>query len=175
MKLLGVDYIPISDIFSLKTDFSFQPKVKREFLKQHHSIYDPIGLGAPLMISQKCMLRAIFDKKIDWSDSVNNDLVQEWQKITASIDKFQVQIPRRLFTCDASLKKCTLWVFADASSQAVAVCAYMENGQSSEVSHLIRGKTKLAPKNRVLTTPKLELQSNFDCSQISGISVVRDK
>lgn len=39
----------------------------------------------------------------------------------------------------------------------MAVCAYLENTESTEISSLVSGKTKLAPKKRALTTPKLEL------------------
>ncbi|PIO57311.1 hypothetical protein TELCIR_21283, partial [Teladorsagia circumcincta] len=157
MKLLGVSYDPLSDTFSLKTKFSFHPKYKRDFLKQHHSIYDPMGLCAPLMVNQKHMLRALFDEKLDWNATMDPHFIQEWSKITRNIENFSTKVPRGLFKNGNIVTGSSLWVFADASPQAMAVCAYMENGDSTEISTLISGKAKLAPKKRTLTTPKLEL------------------
>ncbi|KAK6026470.1 hypothetical protein OSTOST_07572 [Ostertagia ostertagi] len=96
MKLLGVDYDPITDTYSLKTGFSSQPKVKRDYVKQHHSIYDPIGLGAPLMIRQKHMLRSMFQKNLEWDSVVDPEFALEWQKTTQAISNFHVQIPRQM-------------------------------------------------------------------------------
>uniref|UniRef100_A0A7I4YWU9 RNase H domain-containing protein n=1 Tax=Haemonchus contortus TaxID=6289 RepID=A0A7I4YWU9_HAECO len=99
----------------------------------------------------------MFAKKLDWDSKVDSDFAQEWQKATTAIDKFYVEIPRQVFSSEKTDSKPFLWIFADASNSAMAVCGYLENSTSTAVSQLISGKTKLAPQKRTLSTPKLEL------------------
>ncbi|CAI4220361.1 unnamed protein product, partial [Auanema sp. JU1783] len=61
----------------------------------------------------------------------------------------RVNIGRFIPILDSSI----LWIFADASQVATAVCAYIQTDH--QVSDLLTGKVKLAPKRKI-TIPKLE-------------------
>ncbi|KAK6024921.1 Pao retrotransposon peptidase, partial [Ostertagia ostertagi] len=115
------------------------------------------GFGAPLLIKQKQLMRTIFQQTAEWTTKIDPGLIQEWLTITKDIDKFHIRVSRQLIRPRPPPHQNNLWVFADASNQAMAVCAYMVDTEVTEFSSLISGKTMLAPKKRQLSIPRLEL------------------
>ena len=147
IKLLGVDYNIENDTFSVQTNFSFHEKLcKRDVVSQLNSVYDPIGLIAPLLIKLKSIMREIYTRNIDWKDTVPEELRNKWYAACREINNAAITVPRCLITRQVMPNNTSLVVFADASKIGIAVCAYLRCDQYNEVTQLISGKTRLAPK-----------------------------
>ncbi|XGW01565.1 hypothetical protein V3C99_014021 [Haemonchus contortus] len=156
IKVLGVTYDTTSDEFRLHLKFPQKASLtKRDIVSQLNSIYDPVGMAGPLTIRLKHLMREIYDTDIEWKDPVPKDLAELWIKTCKELDNVSLSIPR--YSMDGNTGPFTLWIFADASSQALAACAYFRNEQTLKVTQLISGKTRLTPKKTRQTIPRLEM------------------
>ncbi|KHJ80153.1 Pao retrotransposon peptidase [Oesophagostomum dentatum] len=130
-----------------RNQFFFPEKLrKRDVVSQLNSVYDPVGLIAPLLIKLKTIMREIFTKNIDWRDTVPDELRNKWYAARKEINNAAVTVPRCLTAKQLIPNNTSLVVFADASKVDIAVCAYLSCNQYNEVTQLISGKTRLAPK-----------------------------
>lgn len=188
-KLLGVNYNTKTDQFSVKISFpNKQILTKRDIVSQINSVYDPIGIAAPLMVKLKSLMREIFETTSDWEKRIPLNLAATWISSCNPINNISLSIPRYIGSTDTNqeTRESTLWIFADASMMAIATCAFFKNNITNEVSSLVSGKTRLAPKKSKQTIPKLELigivigmrlaKTIFDVSKhkISQINIASD-
>ncbi|XGW04789.1 hypothetical protein V3C99_015734, partial [Haemonchus contortus] len=158
IKFLGVPYDTRSDEFSVELSICIKERpTKRDIVSQLNSIYDPLGLAAPLLIKLKHLMREIFECNLDWKDQIPPNLSRQWVRACNDINNTTMSIPRTLNVTASGTLSYSLWTFCDASELAMATCAYLRSDNTLSVSSLISGKTKLAPKRKKQTIPKLEL------------------
>ena len=124
-----------------------------------HSVYDPIGFVAPLLLQGKIVLRDITESGAGWDSSLDPSYIQRWQSWTDSVHALDgVCIPRMYFAYSLTdAKDVELHVFSDASEQAIAAVAYLRCQRDTEVDvSFVFAKVKLAPTHGH-TIPRLEL------------------
>ncbi|XP_017477896.1 PREDICTED: uncharacterized protein LOC108367719 [Rhagoletis zephyria] len=79
---LGITWDQLEDVFL----FTFAPKeihtavTKRTILSIASSLFDPLGLLAPLLITSKIVLQELWLLKLDWDESVPQNLQHAWSK-----------------------------------------------------------------------------------------------
>ncbi|KAK6762641.1 hypothetical protein RB195_023386 [Necator americanus] len=112
---------------------------------------------APLLIKPKSLMRETYATGIQWKDTVAEDLRNKWYAALQEVNDVSITVPRRLLSEHIAPNKSSLWVFADASKVAIAVCAYLRCEQNNQVMQLISDKTRLAPRRTFQTIPRLEL------------------
>ncbi|EYC34940.1 hypothetical protein Y032_1248g3781, partial [Ancylostoma ceylanicum] len=157
IKLLGVSYNTQTDRYTVETNFTMKDRLtKRDIVSQINSVYDPLGIAGPLIIGLKSLMREIFNSCQNWDDRVPNELHKKWNAACSNINGAYISIPRALVAANSDLTNTTLWLFADASKSAIATCAYLLHANAA-ITHLLSGKTKLAPKKSEQTIPRLEL------------------
>ncbi|EYB96025.1 hypothetical protein Y032_0154g2997 [Ancylostoma ceylanicum] len=165
-KLLGVSYDVNQDSFHVKTRFrNMNTITKRDIVSQINSVYDPIGLAGPLIVNLKSLMREVFDQKIDWKTPLKRSVCDRWNKLCDQVNNANISVPRSIPQLRGD--KMRLWVFADASSVAIAACAYVQCLTSCSISTLISGKTKLTPKKCRQTIPRLELVGILMATRLS--------
>ncbi|VDO39662.1 unnamed protein product [Haemonchus placei] len=126
IKLLRVTYNTESDEFTLELKFPDNKNLtKSDVLSQLNSIYDPLGVAAPLTIHLKHIMRKIHDRTIEWKEPVSKDLADIWKDTGSKLNSISLSVPR--FSFEDNIDSFTIWVFSDASTQALAVCAYFRN------------------------------------------------
>ena len=166
IKFLGVQYSTQTDDFSVETSICMKEKLtKRDIVSQLNSIYDPIGLAAPLLIKLKHLMREIFNCNIDWKDEIPSNLSKQWVRSCRDINNVAISVPRPLVISATGVAEYgisdttqySLWTFCDASEIAMATCSYLRHENTCYVNSLISGKTKLTPKKNKQTIPRLEL------------------
>nr|CDJ88883.1 Retrotransposon domain containing protein [Haemonchus contortus] len=159
IKILGVTYDTRADRFHLTLRFPYKDSLsKKDVVSQLNSVYDPIGIAAPLTVRLKHRMREIYDCGSDWKQLLPEQQAKQWNEACQELNNVSISLPRYVGNPHASSKSSmTLWVFADASSIALATCAFIRNEDTREVSPLISGKTRLSPKKTKQTIPRLEL------------------
>ena len=159
--LLGICYNPSEDYFSFKINLDEfkKPITKRMVVSSISKLFDPLGWLAPVMITAKVIIQKMWLAKLQWEDTLQKDLKNEFLEWYNSLIVLNtLKIPRWIgYTTDA---KYEIFGFADASKLAYAACVYLKvtvNGQST--IRLLQGKSKVSPIKPLLTIPKLELSA----------------
>ena len=124
INVLGLRWNTSSDTIHFATTKSLPNNheliTKREVLQHSSSIFDPLGIIAPVTIRAKIFMQQLWKQSIDWDEPLNEQLQQEWLKL--AVDLFAAQqtiIPRRYhLTPTVSQNTPQLHVFVDASKLA---------------------------------------------------------
>ena len=116
-----------------------QELMKLDFLARVASLYDPMGLVSPFLLSLKLLLPFIGEEGVDWDSEVSaavRCIWEEWLTVFAEVDGigFNVAVFRR------KMPKSSWW-----DSAAVYIVATTSDGVTSQ---LIAAKTRVAPLKR---------------------------
>ncbi|XP_070141593.1 uncharacterized protein [Drosophila kikkawai] len=90
IKALGMYWLPNKDCFKFQVNFEIPPSfTKRTILSSIARLFDPLGLIAPVIISDKLILMEVTMAKktrdngamtaLDWDDEVPKALAERWQ------------------------------------------------------------------------------------------------
>lgn len=168
-KTLGICWCSKSD--TLTYHISHLPNhctiTKRNILSDVSKIYDPLGLVSPCIIISKILLQNLWTLKLQWDDSVPNDVQKKWSSFRESLHYLnQVQINRHVIGKN-STTQIQLHGYCDASKDAYAACIYVRSidGESNIHVNLLCAKTKVAPL-KSQTIPRLELCSALLLSRL---------
>ena len=170
-RALGVAWSPSSDTLSLTSLVPNRPFTKRGMLAVVHCIFDPIGVGSPIVLIAKLMMREIFPPKnkvtpdiqdYAWDDPLPDHLYKKWSTWLESLSSIhKVSIPR----CHkpkgfGKVVKYELHCFSDANKDSIGFVIFLRafnTGGDISVS-FIQGSSKVSPRTAD-TIPRLELTS----------------
>lgn len=168
-KALGMRWHPQDDTFSyqLSKDFSLA-QTKREILSSVASLYDPLGLVAPVIVIGKLILQEIWKENVEWDQSVPSVIAQRWQEFSSNLSQINEISIQRSIHQSVSTVRGSIHVFCDSSTVAYGVVAYMVTSHESThiSSKIIVAKSRIAPV-RTITIPKLEL-----CAALMGANLL---
>ncbi|VDO98226.1 unnamed protein product [Heligmosomoides polygyrus] len=161
-KVLGITGESAADHLLVTVHFAKREGyTKRIVSEQVASIFDPMGWLTLLLLKGKLFLQTLWQNGYEWDTMLSKEHQLEWKKITEAVSGYQVRLPRMIATQHATT---ALAIFADASSSAMAACAYLI--QDSD-SHLLFAKTRLPnPKDRP-TVPKMEINATTLAARIA--------
>ena len=161
-KLLGAFYEPTVDELTYRVSGEEEVDWTRAgLLSKVASVYDPLGLAAPLMVKAKIKLRELGTKGMAWKDRVTGEDKRWWQRWFRTLTKLNnVRTARNLQQDKMNIVRSELHTFCDASEEAYAAAVYQRNvyKDGTAKSQLVMAKTKLAPR-KSLSIPKLELNA----------------
>ena len=173
-RTLGVLWNGDTDSFTFKIrqrPNSEEPLTKREFLSIISSLYDPLGLVAPVIFLMKSLLQEIwtYTPKIDWDDPLPDELRQRfltWYDQLPTLEK--LMIPRCFRSQRGKFVEQQLHVFTDASSKGYGAVAYFKTIYQSGFVDIsfVMAKTHVTP-TKGLTIPRLELQGAVEGLEIA--------
>ena len=69
-KTLGVIWDSEKDTLSFQVNNTEAQAIKREVLRQTASVFDPLGIGAPLIIRAKILLQHVWTLNLDWDQAL---------------------------------------------------------------------------------------------------------
>ena len=123
------------------------------------SIFDPLGIAAPFILTGKRILQSIVGMKLDW----NNHVPQEkeiawlrWREPLFGLNK--LSIPRCYKSNNCPIVSSSVHTYSDASNIGYGTVSYLRQVSSDGevfVSFII-GKSRVAPLKEI-TVPRLEL------------------
>ena len=171
-RSLGVYWDLQSDSFTFQVLLEEKPFTRRGVLSVTNSLYDPLGLAAPVIIKGKHLLRSL-SKEFSashpdaWDYPLPAEREAEWKEWCHSLRALEdIKIPRSYGTkalkCSARIE---LHTFCDASEMAISAVSYLRifHNTFQVLVAFVLGKAKLTPAHAT-TIPRLEL-----CAAVLGI------
>ncbi|XP_068201610.1 uncharacterized protein [Palaemon carinicauda] len=161
-KTLGVQWYLATDELGVRAELVSVPRTKRDLVSAIASIYDPLGILAPVLIEGRVIMQDLCQLKITWDmelDSDTTDCIKAWAKKLSQTSG--ISIPRSLKVIPwESATLVQLHLFSDASIMALGVVAYLRVSDPwGNVScRFIMGKARVAPLKHV-SVPRLELSA----------------
>ncbi|KAG1655535.1 hypothetical protein GQR58_024454 [Nymphon striatum] len=155
-KVLGIKWNILSDCFGFQIARS-EPKMlsRRVMLSVVSSMFDPLGLVNPILISGKLLLQEATRRKLSWDEIVPRDIELSWKSWLDDVEEVkQLKIAR----CFKPI------------SEAYGSCSYLRCiDKTGRISvHLIMSKCRVAPI-RSPTLPRLELQGAVLAAKLDGL------
>ncbi|XP_041766448.1 uncharacterized protein LOC121590657 [Anopheles merus] len=155
-RVLGLIWDPVTDAFkfSMKWHDELKPfatgerrPTKRMVLRIIMSLFDPLGLLAPVLILGRIVMQDLWRSGMDWDAEVQE---QDYQKLPdwywgSNVEKQPESVQQH--------------VFSDASDQAYGCAAYFRFDTGSEIHcSLVMARSKVAPLKHQ-SIPRLELEA----------------
>ena len=79
-RALGVHWCVESDMLGFRITLKDKPLTRRGVLSTISSIYDPMGLAAPFLMTGKRILQGLCSAKMDWNDEIGENDRAIWEK-----------------------------------------------------------------------------------------------
>jgi hypothetical protein len=165
-RTLGVGWDVRSDRFVVKTDLVSRPFTKRGMLSVVNSLYDPMGLVAPVVLRGRLIQRLVMSstdaKGLSWDEILPTRFQAMWQEwLLSLLSLHEISIPRPFRPLGfGSSAEVTLHVFCDAAKDAIGHVIYMRSVSDDDHQGVsvafVCGESRVAPRAAV-TIPRLEL------------------
>ena len=173
-RTLGVLWNAEIDCFQFEVRLKEKPDTRRGILSNVASIFDPLGLIAPVTLKGKQVLQELCKQRKEWDEPLSSQegIFQEWQDWKRTLPELQtVKISR----CSkpeefGKVKQTELHTFSDASQIGYGHCTYLRLVNTKNQVHvsLLASKARVTPL-KPHTIPRLELQA------ASGATVLAQK
>lgn len=137
-----------------------RPLSRRGILSTVCSVYDPLGLVAPLILVGKQILQDLYRNDADWDEPICDELRPRWERWRSELRTLEsLRIPR-CFKPEGfgQIKTVELHHFSDAS--------YLIRESDQTHCSLVMGKARVTPLKPV-TIPRLELTAAVVSVKIS--------
>ncbi|XP_055623062.1 uncharacterized protein LOC129766519 [Toxorhynchites rutilus septentrionalis] len=151
IKALGLLWKPKSDelLFKIPEWPNDPVSTKRSILSHTCSLFDPLGLLGPVIVSAKILISVLWQSNFGWDDPLPQEYHQRWTEIAGQLSSLQqLSIPR--FVLKDKPIAIHLIGFADASLHAYGACVYFRTVSSSGsiTVQLMAAKSRVAPSER---------------------------
>ena len=171
-KTLGVQWCIESGKFQFRITLDDRPLTRRGVLSAVMSVYDPLGLLAPVILPGKQILQELCKISADWDDPLPEDLRERWEKWTNDLHNLDsLSIDRCYKPADfGKVRTMQMHHFSDASSTGYGQCSYlrMTNNEGKVHCTLVMAKSRIAPL-KAITIPRLELTAAVVSINVSTI------
>ena len=159
-KALGVFWRVETDTLGFQVTCLEKAASRRGVLSVVSSVYDPLGMVAPFILSGKIIVQELCRLRLGWDDQIPDEILTRWQRWLSSLlhlDSFS--IPRcYLPQSFGALSSAQLHHFADASNDGYGCVSYLRLKNQAGQIHcsFVFGKGRVAPLKQ-LTIPRMEL------------------
>ncbi|KAK2907800.1 hypothetical protein Q8A73_008873 [Channa argus] len=159
-RVLGVQWCIQSDQFKFRVVIQSKPPTRRGILSMLSSVYDPLGMLAPVNLYARNIMQELCRMKLGWDEIVPEHLAQMWSQWVQGLEELTDFGIERCFkpknfgqTVSAQLHH-----FADASENGYGTVTYLVQRNISNQAHsaFVLGKARVAPL-KPMTIPRLEL------------------
>ena len=159
--VLGVTWDTKSDEFVFNFDSLLDKchrmsNTKRELLSVSASVFDPLGILAPITARIKTIFQLLCRDQLDWDSRIPDRVMVIWKSFLFELESLkEVRVPR--FVLVEAVEHVELHGFSDSSKEVYCAVVYLRVLYKNSVKvSLLSSKTKVAPMKE-LTIPRLEL------------------
>ena len=161
-RALGVSWCIESDALKFRVVVKEHPFTRRGLLSTVCSIFDPLGLIAPVVLQGKLLLQSMCKDKLDWDEPLPDHLKSSWQRWLDGLPALEsLAVPRCYKPNDfGAVSSCELHHFSDACCSGLGQCTYLKLIDTDGKIHcsLVMAKARVAPVKSI-TIPRLELNA----------------
>ncbi|XP_026317738.1 uncharacterized protein LOC113228599 [Hyposmocoma kahamanoa] len=146
VKVLGVAWQPVKDVFSYNVTPLHNRVTKCVVLLETARIFDPVGFLCPVIVAAKILIQELWLAGVDWDAEVPQDIRQKWLRIVSGFPNLSnIQIPRFVPTQSCRVE---LHGFCDSSEVAYVAVVYLRVVHSNGLIgvHIFSVKSRVAPK-----------------------------
>ena len=169
-KILGVPWNKTEDKLSIGFmkplgSVGEGPLTKRKMLSAVNSVYDLLGIAAPVIITGKILYGEACLRKLKWDEEVPSDIQRSWNKWLKGMENCPcLTVPRSVV--DRDVTRIVLHGFSDASKLAISVAIYAlaYHATAPVRQNLLVAKSRIAPRD--LSIPRLELIAAHTLSRL---------
>ena len=158
-RALGLEWNVEEDSFGFRCG-TVKVETSRGILSYVASLYDPLGLAAPMALLAKRILQEHCRLGRGWHEELPEQVLEPWQAWESDFQVLtSVKLPRCYEPAEfKDIKSIELHHFADASVSGYGTASYLRFADVEERIHcsLVMGKSRVAPLKTV-TVPRLEL------------------
>ena len=136
---------------------------KRGLLSALCSVFDLLGFVVPCLIEPKLIIQKLWQKSIEWDQTLPADLEDRANKWINSVKYLsKIEVPR-YYGINMPVKKPALHIFVDSSSKDYYCAVYFRVVEKNKVKvSFVIGKRRLAPlKEKRLSIPKLNYRQQL--------------
>uniref|UniRef100_A0A6P7HGW5 Uncharacterized protein LOC114348569 n=1 Tax=Diabrotica virgifera virgifera TaxID=50390 RepID=A0A6P7HGW5_DIAVI len=178
LKVLGLEWDASSDTFAFKVQVLDSSCTKRHLLSNLAKIFDPLGFLSPITFLIKHLIQRIWTQKIGWDDAPSKEIIRLWKKYIDDVAYLsKLNLPRRLLIDD--ILRLEVHCFGDASEKGYCAVLYFRclSPSGQPFVSFVTAKSKVAPINKGLTIPRLELSAAVLVARLVSFvsSVIKDK
>ena len=147
----------IFDFITLLTKCHTMKNTKRELLSVAATVFDPLGMVAPVTARIKIIFQLLCKDNLSWDEKIPQNILLVWNSFISELSAMkEIRIPRYVLP----FEKCDhfeLHGFCDSSKEAYCAVLYLRSVINDTVTmHFLASKTKVAPLKE-LSIPRLEL------------------
>lgn len=158
-KTLGLIWNPTSDTLRCTIgEFSKISRItKRSILSTTASIFDPLGLVAPVVVVAKLIIQMLWRLKLSWDSALPLEIHTKWSTFIQQLEHLKKLSTPRHGIC-SSPTSLELHGFADASESAYGACIYVRSKDAAGKYsvNLLCARSRVAPL-KIISIPRLEL------------------
>ena len=127
-RALGAQWCVESDHLQFRVELKDRPFTRREMLASISSIYDPLGLAAPFLLTGKQILQELCQDKTDWEEAKPETIRLRWEKWRGKLRTLAGMKTRRCYKPDdfGEVKSVEVHSFPDASDHGYGQCSYLK-------------------------------------------------
>lgn len=159
-RVLGVQWCIQSDAFKFKIVIKERPLVRRGILSIISSIYDPLEIVSPVVLSAKKILQDLCKGNVGWDDILPELVIQKWTSWLQELHHLEsFEFARCLKTPNiGDVTVAQLHNFSDASKDGYGTVTYLllHNAHSKAHCAFIMRKSRVAP-TKFITIPRMQL------------------
>ena len=165
-KALGIRWEVGEDVFKIKVDVKEQEVTRKSMLSVVASMYDPLGLVSPCIITGRMLFQEATRLQLKWDEEVPEHIAVRWKQWLNEMGELdEVSFPRCMKKEGVAYE---IHNFSDASEKGYGCCSYLKSILEDGTVHvsLIMSKAKVCPMKHV-TIPRLELQAALLSAQMN--------
>ncbi len=157
-KTLGVYWCLENDTLHFRITLQSRSPTRRNILSTVCSIFDPLGMVAPVILSARRILQELCAMKLDWDEDIPEKQRQEWDRWQTGILELEGLSVERCYKRNIEGEpKIELHHFSDASSYGYGEVSYIRLVTKDTVEcSFVFGKARVASL-KPITIPRLEL------------------
>ena len=173
-RTLGMSWNLNLDLFTFKVELQEKPFTRRGILSTLHTIYDPLGLVAPVILPGSLLFRDLVEGAHGWDDPLPDGMESAWLTWCKDVAHLSALEVPRVYVPGGLGKTVNreVHIFTDASERVISCVAFLKATNDDGESHagFLLGKSKVSPKHGH-TIPRLELCAAVMAAEMS-VSII---
>ena len=160
-RTLGVQWNIERDEIEFTPKVKAKPTTKRGVLSTVSSLYDPLGLVSPVILTARIFYQQLCRDKYEWDQEIDIKIAQRWEEWLQTLPALtSISIPRCYRPPSSQPVRAELHHFSDASESGYGAVSYLRFEDETGQIHcsIVMGKARLAPI-KTISIPRLELSA----------------